>query len=958
MIELKNLLLNNESWLVKRILKYAQMYNFTKYSSTLEEAWRISIQGLSESISQATEIYNDVPELDPDDEYVNDPISQFAIFEAIKHRERGIPLDMFLALTKYYKQAYLDLILFKSVAMPQELEKQRLFVERSFDRIEIAYTKKWTETPQDDLIEELRRKNRTLVNEKNKYLTVFESVTDAIILVDSKGIVKNLNHSAAKIIDPSAIPGGNYYNPQQITEMESLLDINTLKDARKSFIGKKFSELYTWVATQKAPSYFSINSIKGEKYFNDNNGKIYQVYSSDMLDVSKKYNEIIVGMRELATNKGLHNSADMQQYLDYLINDANILLLGLDKNARVILFNNAAERITGYSKQEIMNTNWFKKLVPRDRFPEVYQVFRTALEENKNLDYFENSIITKNGEERIIIWKNDINYNLYGDFTIFSVGIDITDEKREREKSNRIIKDTEEKFSLLFKSMNQGVTLHDAKGTLLDINPKALSMFSLTKDCAYYSSWDNSEWNVFGADNLKLEPNDLPIKRVIHNKLPLLKEILKIERVDRKKFIWLEISVLPQLDVNGDIKQVWSIFDDITQRMNWEQKLLSSEAQFKDLFDKAPIPVLIFDTKGLLKDVNKSALNWYASTKEVLLSDKININDEADLLLANNMDLEQVFKYHETKSWYEIGYLHNSSILSKKGKIINLKMYPIKNITGTYDKIICFIEDVTYQKLAKDNLEQMVAERTRELNEAKEKIEVSLLKKEEYADLQSRFINMISHEYKTPLQFISSSAAVLEKLVASGDQNKSLNYIHKIHSAVNILNHLVEDVMNFVEVENSEIRVLLRTVNMVDYLSKLINEIKILDKSHHILKFHTDRELYSTLVDANLFRQVMTHIISNAMKFSPEDSDIDIYLKFGDNQFIIEIKDNGVGIANEDLKYLFTPFYKGKKNIGIKAGTGLGLQLVKRFVEAMKGTISIESEINKGTNVILVFPSL
>ncbi len=955
MIELKNLLLNNESWLVKRILKYAHMHNFTKYSSTLEEAWRISIQGLSESISKATEIYNDVPELDPDDDYINDPISQFAIFEAIKHRERGIPLDMFLALTKYYKQAYLDLILFKSGAMPQELEKQRLFLERSFDRIEIAYTKKWTEAPQDNLIEELRHKNRLLVNEKNMYLTVFESVTDAIILVDSKGVVKNLNHSAAKIIDPSVIPGGNYYNPQQITQIESLLDINMLKDARNIFVGKKFSELYTWIAPQRASSYFSINSIKGEKFFNDSNGKIYQVYSSDMLDVSKKYNEIIIGMRELVTNRGLHNSSDMQQYLDYLINDANIILLALDKQARVILFNYAAERITGYSKKEIMNKNWFEKVVPSDKFPEVYQVFRTALEENKNLDYFENSIITKTGEERIIIWKNDINYNLYGDFAIFSVGIDITVEKREREKSNKIIKETEEKFSLLFKSMNQGVTLHDAKGELLDINPSALSMFSLPEDSAL---WNNKDWSVMNENNIILKPYELPIQKVIQTKLPLHKEILKIEQADIMKFIWVELSVLPQLDVNGDIKQVWSIFDDITQRMNWEQKLLSSEAQFKDLFDKAPIPVLIFDSKGLLKEVNKSALNWYDAQKEDLLYDKINIYDESELLLANNMDVEQVFKYHETKSWYEIGYIKNSSIISQKDKILNLKMYPIKNLSGIYDKIICFIEDVTYQKIAKDKLEQMVDERTRELNEAKEKIEVSLLKKEEYADLQSRFINMISHEYKTPLQFISSSAAVLEKFVAAGDQGKSFNYIHKIHSAVNILNHLVEDVMNFVEVENSEIRVLPRTVNMVHYLSKLINEIKIMDKTHHILKFHTDRELFSTMIDANLFRQIMTHLIVNAMKFSPEDSDIDIYLKFGDNQFIVEIKDNGVGIAPEDLKYLFTPFYKGKKNIGIKSGTGLGLKLVKRFVEAMKGTISIDSKINEGTNVILVFPSL
>jgi signal transduction histidine kinase len=112
------------------------------------------------------------------------------------------------------------------------------------------------------------------------------------------------------------------------------------------------------------------------------------------------------------------------------------------------------------------------------------------------------------------------------------------------------------------------------------------------------------------------------------------------------------------------------------------------------------------------------------------------------------------------------------------------------------------------------------------------------------------------------------------------------------------------------------------------------------------------------MIDLNLFRQIITHILVNAMKFSPENSTIEVVITYPENTFQIEIIDNGIGIAEEDLKYIFTPFYKSKRDIGLKAGTGLGLRLVKKFVDAMGGNISLKSQINKGTAVTVIFPSI
>jgi hypothetical protein len=105
------LLVNNEDWLMATILEYAKKHEYSKYTSTLHEAWRMSIHGLTESIVLAIKTYGiNPPELHPDDNYLDDPVSAFGIMEAQKHRNRGISLSMFLGLMKYYRQSYIELV--------------------------------------------------------------------------------------------------------------------------------------------------------------------------------------------------------------------------------------------------------------------------------------------------------------------------------------------------------------------------------------------------------------------------------------------------------------------------------------------------------------------------------------------------------------------------------------------------------------------------------------------------------------------------------------------------------------------------------------------------------------------------------------------------------------------------------------------------------------------------------
>jgi hypothetical protein len=127
-----DLLKNNEDWLMTRILEYAEKFEFTKYTSTLAEAWPLSISGLSDSLIEAAKHYENII---PEEKYINDPISKFGVIEAQKHRERGVTLGMFLGLMKYYKESYIDLI---EISFTDENKKRfyNNFTQRCFDRIE------------------------------------------------------------------------------------------------------------------------------------------------------------------------------------------------------------------------------------------------------------------------------------------------------------------------------------------------------------------------------------------------------------------------------------------------------------------------------------------------------------------------------------------------------------------------------------------------------------------------------------------------------------------------------------------------------------------------------------------------------------------------------------------------------------------------------------------------------
>ncbi|MCG8488596.1 MAG: ATP-binding protein [Chromatiales bacterium] len=210
---LKEYLRSGEDKLIELILKYAERQHYTKYTPPLKEAWRRSIDGLSQSIIATLEQTDLVPELGPDEDFSADPGTEFGVLEAKRHRARGVKLAMFLGLMKYYRQAYLDLVdEIRGFHHPASIT---LLINRFYDRVELAYCNEWVCTDSEVQIKELSDSNLHLTNEKNKYLTLFESLSSPVILCDIEGKVDNYNNAAGRLLLGTSTPGSRYYAEQR-----------------------------------------------------------------------------------------------------------------------------------------------------------------------------------------------------------------------------------------------------------------------------------------------------------------------------------------------------------------------------------------------------------------------------------------------------------------------------------------------------------------------------------------------------------------------------------------------------------------------------------------------------------------------------------------------------------------------------------------------------------------------
>ena len=296
--------------------------------------------------------------------------------------------------------------------------------------------------------------------------------------------------------------------------------------------------------------------------------------------------------------------------------------------------------------------------------------------------------------------------------------------------------------------------------------------------------------------------------------------------------------------------------------------------------------------------------------------------------------------------------------------------------------VIAFIVDITQRKQIENSmlnqkaelekitgkmrqlnadLEVKVEERTLILKEALQKLEQSqeelseaLDKERQLNEIKSRFVSMASHEFRTPLTTVLSSASLLSKYTAYDDQEKRDKHIQRIKNSVNNLNDILEDFLSLGKLNEGKIDKKFEQVDLKAIVEDTIEEMKAMLKKgqYFVLNCSGDCTAYT---DKKLFRNILINLISNAIKFSDEEKIITINGKVTDNKVVISVTDQGIGISEEDQEHLFSSFFRAANATNIQ-GTGLGLHIVKRYVDLLGGEVRLQSELNKGATITFSIP--
>ncbi|OQX11801.1 MAG: hypothetical protein BWK76_18625 [Desulfobulbaceae bacterium A2] len=379
--------LAGEEWLMHRILAYAERRQYTKYTSTLLEPWRISIAALTGALTAAIAGGRDDLELSPDENPADDVIAAFAVHEARLHRQRGISLTMFLGLMKYYRQSYLDLL---EARLPARAERTvcATYLRRFFDRLEIAFCAEWSGLAADRQLTELQDENRRMTNEKNLYLTALESHPDAIILVDEQGRVREMNPSAMNLIGRPNNPGYFYYAVAPLVPPD--------QDTPDTLRGQHLREIIPWLEQP-------LHTAQGSgvrtslTYLLEAEGRTAHIQAilTPMLDVSRKYQGTLISLADIspfvAEYTALRREQQARQAQERLVLQAKLewertvdampdMVAIVDRDYKIVRANRKMSDKLSLSYEQMLGQHCYRLFNHRDA-PHDYCPHRQTLED-------------------------------------------------------------------------------------------------------------------------------------------------------------------------------------------------------------------------------------------------------------------------------------------------------------------------------------------------------------------------------------------------------------------------------------------------------------------------------------------------------------------------------------------------------------------------------------------------
>lgn len=490
-------------------------------------------------------------------------------------------------------------------------------------------------------------------------------------------------------------------------------------------------------------------------------------------------------------------------------------------------------------------------------------------------------------------------------------------------------------FNLLLSTVSEGIIIVDEKQIIVDANQSTEKMFGYDK-----KELLNKPLNILIPPNFH-KVHDSHFNGFISENNSHRKGMERVVQGVRKDASNFKI----ELNLNGfaiyNKKYVLALIKDVTELTISEEE----KAHFAKIFHESLNEIYVFDAKTLkFLNVNYGAQQNLGYTLD-------------ELRLMTPIDIKP--NYSEADFRKSIDVLYNDNVKKlefecvqkrKDGTIYPVEVHLQRSNIGDRDVFVAIILDITERKNYTENLEQTVAQRTEELR-------LALMAEKEHNELKTKFLTLVSHEFKTPLSGILTSAMLLSKYKLTQEQEKRDKHIETINILVNSLNNTLNDFLSVDKFETGNIKYNISSFNLSKLIKNVVYNASVLLKEGQKINYPKNIDHTTLYLDENILELILSNLVNNAVKYSSENAIIDIDITQKNKEIMFTITDNGIGIPKKDQEHIFNRYYRAE-NVKSTQGTGIGLNIVKSHLDDLGGSISFKSEENVGSTFTITIPNI
>ncbi|MEX1192227.1 MAG: PAS domain S-box protein [Brumimicrobium sp.] len=496
-------------------------------------------------------------------------------------------------------------------------------------------------------------------------------------------------------------------------------------------------------------------------------------------------------------------------------------------------------------------------------------------------------------------------------------------------------------YAVLFESIQEGLILVDNKGVIIENNSTAEELFGFEEN------------ELIGKKIEVLVPSKARDKHIDHRKTyhekPVKRSMgsamrLNGQRKDGSVFP-VEVSLNPFKDDNGE-QFIVALVSDVTIRREAQEKLelmtQSLEQKVKERTAELKESEQLY--KSIARNFPGGVISIFDRSFRYLFAEGQGLYElgiETDDLIGLDY-LERLVPSARDKVKNELDHVFKGDYRNFEvefdQRTYSINAVPLLNEVGEIDKILVVEKNITAQR------------------EMARKLELNLEKERDLNEMKSRFVSMASHEFRTPLTTINSSAGLILRYHEKKDYSKLEKHVSRIKNAVRNLTSILNDFLSLEKLESGKINTSILKCNITQIVLDIFDEMSENTKQGQEFVYKGEDNI-AFRTDPQLLKNILINLLSNAIKYSNEGDQIELKITTDDKNLNISIKDYGIGIPMKDQGKMFGRFYRAGNVTNIE-GTGLGLNIVERYLSLLEGSISFESKEGEGTTFFIKLPKI